>query len=79
MGDSVAHVAISADGTKALAVKPVVNKVAFLKIEGQKVVYEKYDVPTGLSRVTSTSCRAARLRSSPTMGAEGMPMAMSIR
>ena len=29
MGDSVAHVAISADGTKALAVKPVVNKVAF--------------------------------------------------
>src|SRR6266571_8417802 len=48
MGDSVAHVAISPDGTKALAVKPVVNKVAFLKIEGQKVVYEKYDMPTGI-------------------------------
>jgi DNA-binding beta-propeller fold protein YncE len=48
MGDSVAHVAISADGTKALAVKPVVNKVAFLKIDGQKVVYEKYDMPTGI-------------------------------
>src|SRR5215475_12454810 len=48
MGDSVAHVAISADGTKALAVKPVVNKVAFLKIDGQKVVYEKYDMPTGV-------------------------------
>jgi len=30
IGDSVAHVAISPDGTKALAVKPVVNKVAFL-------------------------------------------------
>jgi DNA-binding beta-propeller fold protein YncE len=48
MGDSVAHVAISADGTKALAVKPVVNKVALLKIDGQKVVYEKYDMPTGV-------------------------------
>jgi hypothetical protein len=48
MGDSVAHVAISADGTKALAVKPVVNKVAFLKIDGQKVAYEKYDMPTGV-------------------------------
>jgi DNA-binding beta-propeller fold protein YncE len=48
MGDSVAHVAISADGTKALAVKPVVNKVAFLKIDGQKVAYEKYDMPTGI-------------------------------
>jgi len=48
MGDSVAHVAISADGTKALAVKPVINKVAFLKIDGQKVVYEKYDMPTGI-------------------------------
>jgi DNA-binding beta-propeller fold protein YncE len=48
MGDSVAHVAISSDGTKALAVKSVVNKVAFLKIEGQKVLYEKYDMPTGV-------------------------------
>ena len=36
MGDSVAHVAISPDGTKALAVKPVANKVAFLKIDGGK-------------------------------------------
>jgi DNA-binding beta-propeller fold protein YncE len=48
MGDSVAHVAISPDGSKALAVKPVVNKVAFLRIDGGKVVYEKYDVPTGI-------------------------------
>src|SRR5262249_19221411 len=48
MGDSVAHVAISADGTKALAIKPVANKVAFLKIDGQKVIYEKYDMPTGV-------------------------------
>jgi DNA-binding beta-propeller fold protein YncE len=48
MGDSVAHVAISPDGTKALAVKPVINKVAFLKIDGQKVSYEKYDMPVGI-------------------------------
>ena len=48
MGDSVAHVAISPDGTKALAVKPVVNKVAFLKIDSGKVRYEKYDMPTGI-------------------------------
>jgi DNA-binding beta-propeller fold protein YncE len=48
MGDSVAHVAISPDGTKALAVKPVVNKVAFLRIDGGKVLYEKYDMPTGI-------------------------------
>ena len=48
MGDSVAHVAISPDGSKALAVKPVVNKVAFLRIDGGKVVYEKYDMPTGI-------------------------------
>src|SRR6516225_5061842 len=48
VGDSVAHVAISPDGTKALAVKPMANKVAFLRIEGSKVVYEKYDMPTGV-------------------------------
>jgi DNA-binding beta-propeller fold protein YncE len=48
MGDSVAHVAISPDGTKALAVKPVVNKVAFLRIDGKKVIYDKYDMPTGI-------------------------------
>ena len=48
VGDSVAHVAISPDGTKALAVKPVANKVAFLRIDGSKVVYEKYDMPTGI-------------------------------
>ena len=48
MGDSVAHVAISHDGTKALAVKPVANKVAFLRIDGGKVLYDKYDMPTGI-------------------------------
>ena len=55
MGDSVAHVAISGDGTKALAVKPVANKVAFLKIDGKNVVYEKYDY---VSCAPPTSSRA---------------------
>lgn len=48
MGDSVAHVAISPDGTKALAVKPLANRVALLRIQGQRVIYEKYDMPTGI-------------------------------
>ena len=48
MGDSVAHVAIAPDGTKALAVKPLANKVAFLKLDGDRVVYEKHDMPAGV-------------------------------
>src|SRR5215204_820036 len=48
VGDSVAHVAISPDGTKALAIKPVVNKAAVLRIEGQRVSYDKYDLVTGV-------------------------------
>jgi len=48
VGDSVAHVAISPDGTKALAIKPLANKVALLRIEGEKVSYDKYDVVTGV-------------------------------
>jgi DNA-binding beta-propeller fold protein YncE len=48
MGDSVAHVAISPDGTKAVAIKPVVNKLAYLKLEGQKASYDKYDMPVGV-------------------------------
>src|SRR5215204_7520956 len=48
VGDSVAHVAISPDGTKALAIKPLANKVAVLRIEGEKVSYDKYDVVAGV-------------------------------
>src|SRR5262249_44854086 len=65
MGDSVAHVAIPADGTKALAIKPVANTVAFLKIDGQKVIYEKYDMPTGVFPTRLAS--SARRRHLPTI------------
>jgi DNA-binding beta-propeller fold protein YncE len=73
MGDSVAHVAISADGTKALAVKPVVNKVAFLKIDGQKVVYEKYDMPTGVFPYNVDIVPSGKIALVANNGAAGSP------
>jgi len=48
MGDSVAHVVFTPDGKRALAVKFPNHKVAVLNVEGQKVTYEKYDMPVGL-------------------------------
>jgi DNA-binding beta-propeller fold protein YncE len=48
MGDSVAHVAISPDGKRALAVKFPAHKVALLDIANGKVTYNKYDIATGL-------------------------------
>jgi streptogramin lyase len=41
-------VAITPDGKWALATKFPGHKIALLKIEGQKVTYEKYDMPVGL-------------------------------
>ena len=48
LGDSVANVAIAPDGKRALAVKFPSHKVALLEINGDKVTYNKYDMPTGL-------------------------------
>jgi DNA-binding beta-propeller fold protein YncE len=48
MGEQVASVAITPDGKWALATKFPGHKIALLKIEGQKVTYEKYDMPVGL-------------------------------
>src|SRR5215470_5147717 len=48
MGDSVAHVVFTPDGKRALAVKFPLHKVALLEINGQKVTYNKYDMPVGL-------------------------------
>ncbi len=48
MGDVVAHVVFTPDGKRALAVKFPAHKVAVLEIEGQKVTYNKYDMPVGL-------------------------------
>jgi DNA-binding beta-propeller fold protein YncE len=46
--DSVSTVAITPDGKHALAVKAAANKVALLTIDGQKVTYDKRDLPTGI-------------------------------
>jgi DNA-binding beta-propeller fold protein YncE len=46
--DQVSAVAITLDGKRALAVKAAANKVALLSIEGQKVTYDKHDLPVGI-------------------------------
>jgi DNA-binding beta-propeller fold protein YncE len=46
--DQVSAVAITPDGKHALAVKSNANKVAFLNIDGQKVTYDKRDLPAGI-------------------------------
>jgi DNA-binding beta-propeller fold protein YncE len=47
MGEQVASVAIAPDGTRALVTKFPGHKIALLKIDGQKVTYDKYDMPVG--------------------------------
>jgi DNA-binding beta-propeller fold protein YncE len=46
--DSVSAVAITPDGKRALAVKAAANKVALMSIDGQKVSYDKRDLPAGI-------------------------------
>ena len=46
--DQVSAVAITPDGKHALAAKAAANKVALLSIDGQKVTYDKRDLPTGI-------------------------------
>ncbi len=48
MGEQVASVAITRDGKWALVTKFPGHKIALLKIDGQKVTYDKYDMPVGL-------------------------------
>jgi DNA-binding beta-propeller fold protein YncE len=48
MGEQVAHVVFTPDGKRALAGKFPGHKVAVLKVDGQKVTYDKYDMPVGL-------------------------------
>jgi DNA-binding beta-propeller fold protein YncE len=48
MGEQVASVAIARDGKWALVTKFPGHKIAVLKIDGQKVTYDKYDMPVGL-------------------------------
>jgi DNA-binding beta-propeller fold protein YncE len=46
--DMVSAVAITPDGKRALAVKASANKIALLTISGQKVSYDKRDLPAGI-------------------------------
>ena len=46
--DSVSAVAITPDGKHAFAAKAAANKVALLSIDGDKVTYDKRDLPTGI-------------------------------
>ena len=46
--DQISGVAISPDGKLALATKPAANKIALLAIDGDKVTYDKHDLPTGI-------------------------------
>src|SRR5712692_8587661 len=46
--DQVSAVAISPDGKRALAAKSAANKIALLTIAGDKVTYDKRDLPTGI-------------------------------
>ena len=46
--DNVSAVAITPDGKRALATKPGANKIALLSIDGDKVSYDKRDLPTGI-------------------------------
>jgi len=48
MGDSVAHVAFTPDGKRALAAKFPAHKIALLEVDGQKVTYNKLDFWAGL-------------------------------
>src|ERR1700681_4967381 len=45
--DSVAHVVFTPDGKRALAVRFPAHKVSVLDIAGDKVTYNKLDLPTG--------------------------------
>src|SRR5207247_3969806 len=46
--EQVAHVVFTPDGRRALAAKFHGHKVAFLEVNGEKVSYNKQDVPAGL-------------------------------
>jgi DNA-binding beta-propeller fold protein YncE len=47
MPDSVAHVMFTPDGSRALAVRFPAHKVSVLDIAGDKVTYNKVELPTG--------------------------------
>ena len=47
MGDVVSHVTFTPDGKRALATTFNAHKVSLLDVNGDKVIYNKLDLPTG--------------------------------
>jgi DNA-binding beta-propeller fold protein YncE len=47
MPDSVSHVVFTPDGKRALAARSPASKLSVLDIAGDKVTYNKFDLPTG--------------------------------
>jgi|SRR5579864_182103 len=48
MGDEVSQAVFTPDGKRALATKFSAHKVALLDVDGDKVTYNKFDLPAGL-------------------------------
>ncbi len=47
MGEEVSHAVFTPDGKRALVTKFPGNKIAFLDVDGDKVTYNKFDLPAG--------------------------------
>ena len=53
-GEQVARSRSRPDGKRALAAKFPANKIALLTIDGEKVTYDKHDLPVGSVPYNST-------------------------
>lgn len=73
MGDEVASVAIAPDGKRALVTKFPAHKIALLEIAGQKVTYNKWDMPVGQWPYNIGITPDGRLGISADNGASGSP------
>jgi DNA-binding beta-propeller fold protein YncE len=71
MDDIVTHVTFTPDGKRALATKFNAHKVSLLDVNGDKVIYTKLDLPTGLwpySVAVAPSGKIALIADSGTAG-----------
>jgi DNA-binding beta-propeller fold protein YncE len=73
MGDEVASVAIAPDGRRALVTKFPAHKIALLEIAGQKVTYNKWDMPVGLWPYNIGITPSGRIGISADNGNSGSP------
>ncbi|HZP35468.1 MAG TPA: YncE family protein [Methylomirabilota bacterium] len=73
MADEVASVAIAPDGKRALVTKFPGHKIALLEIAGQKVTYNKWDMPVGQWPYNIGITPNGRIGISADNGASGSP------